>query len=85
MVHIHSLILQIRQGITTKKDTFCCYIDMQKAFNFLDRDLLLLKLLKLGITGKFYWAIKNSLTDTSSQVQCQGDVISPSLFSIYIN
>ncbi len=75
---------------------------MQKAFDFLDRDLLLLKLLRLGISGKIYWAIKNSLLDTSSCIRLnpnvkpseffnttfgtrQGDVISPNLFSVYIN
>ena len=100
--HIHSLVSQIRQGINTSKDSFCCYIDMQKAFDFLDRDLLLLKLLRLGVAGKFYWAIRNSLMDTSSCVRLgpsakssdffnttfgtrQGDVISPNLFSVYIN
>ncbi len=100
--HIHSLISQIRRGINTGKDTFCCYIDMQKAFDFLDRDLLLLKLLRLGVTGKFYWAIKTSLINTSSCIRLspssgssdffntafgtrQGDVISPNLFSVFIN
>ncbi len=100
--HIHSLVSQIKQGINSGKDSFCCYIDMQKAFDFLDRDLLLLKLLRLGVTGKFYWAIKTSLVNTSSCVRLspkgkasdffdtvfgtrQGDVISPNLFSVYIN
>ncbi len=98
--HIHSLISQLKQGINAGKDSFCCYIDMQKAFDFLDRDLLLLKLLRLGISGKFYHAIKSSLLNTSSCVRInhnssgffntafgtrQGDVISPNLFSIFIN
>ena len=79
---------------------FCCYIDFQKAFDCVDRDLLLIKLLDMGIDDKFYWALKNSLTDTSACVRLngyltdyfstlsgvrQGDVLSPNLFSIYIN
>ena len=30
--HITSLILQIQQVIIAGKDSFCCYIDMQKPF-----------------------------------------------------
>ncbi len=75
---------------------------MQKAFDFLDRDLLFLKLLRLGISGKIYWVIENSLLDTFCCIRLnpnmkpleffnttfgtrQGDVISPNLFSVYIN
>jgi len=30
------------------------YIDLKKAFDYVDRDMLLYKLLKLGIDGKMY-------------------------------
>ena len=73
---------------------------MQKAFDFLDRKLLFLRLLRAGVDGKFYWALKNALGDTSSRVRLnhrlsnsfpttygtrQGDPISPTNFSIFIN
>ncbi len=66
----------------------------------MDRDLLFLKLLRAGVDGKFYWALKNSLLNTSSCVRLnghlsnnfttafgtrQGDPISPTNFSIFIN
>ncbi len=98
--HIFSLISQIKNGIGMGHDVFCCYIDFQKAFDYLDRDLLLLKLLRAGIDGKFYWAMKNSMLDTSSCVRInhnlsgffkttfgtrQGDPISPTNFSVFVN
>ncbi len=49
--HIHSLVSMIKGGFNNQSDTFCAYIDMQKAFDFLDRNLLLLKLARLGIDG----------------------------------
>ncbi len=98
--HIFSLISQIRSGIDNSGSTFCCYIDFQKAFDFLDRKLLLLKLLRAGVDGKFYLALKNTLDSTSSCVRLnhqlsesfttsfgtrQGDPISPTNFSVFIN
>jgi hypothetical protein len=73
---------------------------MQKAFDWVDRDLLFYKLLQNNIDGRMYYAIKalysnpvarirlnNAYTDwfdTSSGVK-QGDTLSPTLFGIYIN
>ncbi len=97
---IFSLVSQIRSGIGNSGNVYCCYIDFQKAFDFLDRDLLFLKLLRAGVDGKFYWALKNTLSSTSSCVRLnqrvsdsfatrfgtrQGDPISPTNFSIFIN
>ncbi len=79
---------------------FCCYIDFQKTFGFLDRNLLLLKLLRAGVDGKFFFALKNSFNSTSSCIRLnhrlsddfttgfgtrQGDPILPTNFSIFIN
>ncbi len=98
--HVFSLISQLKHCVTKTGDAFCCYIDFQKAFDFLDRDLLFLKLLRAGIDGKFYRALKNSLMKTSSCIRLnghisdnfdtaygtrQGDPISPTNFSIFIN
>ena len=73
---------------------------MQKAFDWVDRDLLFFKLLNNNITGKIYWAIKSMYTKTQSCVQLQhtftdwftvtngvkqGDNLSPTLFALYIN
>ena len=80
--------------------TFISFIDMEKAFDRIDRDLLLYKLLKIGIGGNLYNCIKNVYTECSSHVSLngyitrafsnyygvrQGDGLSPTLFNIYIN
>ncbi len=75
-------------------------MDAEKAFDRVDRDLLLYKLLNIGIKGHIYENIKsiykeatcavyvnNMLTDwfkTESGVK-QGDTLSPTLFNIFIN
>jgi hypothetical protein len=97
-IYIHSTI--IRNRLQQKKDTYACFIDLQKAFNWVDRDLLFYKLLENNIDGKIYKSIKalynhpiaciklNSyVTDTfptESGVK-QGDALSPTLFALFIN
>ncbi len=98
--HIHSLVSMIKAGSNAESETFCAYIDMQKAFDYLDRDLLLLKLPRLGIDGTFYFALKSTLFDTSACIRLngnysdyfetkygvrQGDVNSPVCFAVFIN
>ena len=79
---------------------FACFIDMQKAFDWVDRDLLFYKLISYNITGKIYWAIKSMYVNTQSCLQInefftdwfsvlngvkQGDNLSPTLFALFIN
>ena len=84
----------------SKQSTFVCYIDALKAFDKVNRHCLWYKLMKLGVNGKFLHAVQamydgslprvrvnNSFTDVfdvNSGVR-QGCVLSPTLFSIYIN
>ena len=74
---------------------------MQKAFDWVDRDLLLYKLINLGVSGKFYNVIKSIYAKSQSCIKLnnelysdwfnnvtgvkQGDVLSPTLFSLFIN
>ena len=73
---------------------------MQKAFDWVNRDLLWYKLLIHNITGNIYWAIRSLYKNTISCVRLnnlysnwfnvvngvrQGDNLSPTLFGIFIN
>ena len=98
--HIFSLTSIIRNRFAESKDTFACFIDIQKAFDWVDRDMLFYKLLSYNIDGKIYKCIKslynhplscikvNSYTtdwfETENGVR-QGDSLSPTLFAIFIN
>ena len=98
--HIFVLTSIIRNRLTMGKDTFCAFVDMQKAFDWVDRDLLFYKLLKYNIRGNIYKCIKalyshplarvkvnNNVTEwfeINSGVR-QGDSLSPSLFGLFIN
>ena len=89
-------LTQIR--LDENKSTFLCFVDFRKAFDYVDRDLLLVKLAELGICGKVYNAIKSAYTSTMSAVRLngeigrwfeiyqgtkQGDNLSPNVFSVY--
>ena len=90
--------LRIRNQI--KSETYCAFIDFKKAFDFVDRDFLLYKLHKSGVQGNFYHAIKALYSGAQSCIQVdhmvtgwfdvnsgvrQGDSLSPTLFSIFLN
>ena len=98
--HIFSLSAIIRNRMNNKKSTFCAFIDLEKAFDWVNRNLLLLRLLENKITGKIYFAVQSILSNTKSCIQLndlhtnwfenscgvrQGDSLSPTLFSLYIN
>ena len=98
--HIYVLTSIVRTNIKDGGSIFAGFIDFRKAFDWINRDLLLYKLIKSGINGKFYNAIKSLY---SAPIACvsvndyatgwfpqndgvkQGDVLSPTLFAIYIN
>ena len=98
--HIFSLTSIIRNHISCKKPVYCDFTDLEKAFYWVDRDLLLYALLNFNIDGKVYFAIKAMYTNTFSCLKInnfltewsgvnsglrQGDTVSPTLFAIYIN
>ena len=79
------------------KPTFVSFIDFAKVFDWVDRELLLLR---SSVDGLFYFAIKSMYTKTRSSVkvnddlsnwfetECgvrQGDVHSSTLFNIFKN
>ena len=98
--HVYSACTPIRNRLSQKKDTFGVYIDFKKAFDYVDRNVLLYKLLSSGINGKFYNSVKSMLSDTSACVKLngiltdwfpvssgvrQGDSSSPTIFAFFIN
>ena len=99
--HIFVLCTVLRNRKLSGKDTFLCYIDYKKAFDSVDRNLLLYKLSHIGISGNMYRAISSLYSNPRSRVilnnehetdyfDCpvgvkQGDCLSPTLFAIFIN
>lgn len=92
---LHEIIMNRRP-----KRTYCCFIDIQKAYDRVWRDGLWKKLYDAGIRGKLWNMIKNMYTNVQScmgingvksnffQIKLglrQGCVLSPLLFDIFIN
>ena len=80
--------------------TFVSFIDFRKAFDCIDRDMLFYKLLVYGIDGNMYFLLTNMYAATESCVRVnsyltewfktstgvmQGDSVSPTMFSLFIN
>ena len=67
----HAFVLTnlIQDRIDQRKSTYVSFIDFEKAFDWINRDLLLYKLIMNGIDGKFYFAIKSLYCQTSSCVK----------------
>ena len=98
--HIYVLTSILRHRVSQNKSTYACFIDAEKAFDRVDRNLLLYKLLKYGINGNMYNNLRNIYSDSKSCVKVngfltdwidieygvrQGDTLSPTLFGMYIN
>ncbi len=98
--HIYTFTSLIRNRCSENKSMFCCFIEMQKAFDWVDRDLSFFKLLEYNIDVKIYNCIKamynhplscvklnSNVTDWFSTENgvCQGDFLWPTLVAIFIN
>ena len=59
---LFSLTTVIRNRISSNLDTFVCFIDLSKASDLINLDLLLLNLLQIGICGKTYFITKEPLS-----------------------
>ena len=91
---------RIIQNLDKKESQINIYIDLSKAFDTLDHDILLHKLEYYGITGSAYYLLKNYLSGRKQYVEYdhvtsslldiktgvpQGSILGPLLFIIYIN
>ena len=83
-----------------KQKVYAAFIDFSKYFDTINRNMLFYKLQKLGITGNFYYSIKNMYSNTEYCVKTnkgltekfhsdhglkQGCCLSPLLSNIYQN
>ena len=98
--HILTLHILSNFYINNGKQLFCAFIDYKKAFDFIDRTLLWLKMLNSNINGKVLNVIKSMYKDAKSCVKVnnclskffpcnigvrQGENLSPLLFAIFLN
>ena len=98
--HIFVLSSVLRARICNKKHTYCCFVDFSKAFDFLNRDLMLFCLKEIGINGKFLSMVKVMYSETKAAIRIndkitdwfrteagirQGQNDSPTIFAIFIN
>ena len=94
---LHGLI---RHLINEGKHLYVAFVDFTKAFDYVVRENLWLKLIKIGVRGKILNVIKSMYSSVKSMVKydnclsqefsCylgvrQGECLSPFLFSIYLN
>ena len=98
--HIFTLKSIIKNHLHVNKSTFVAFIDILKAFDLVNRDLLWYKLLIHNILGKIYWVVWSLYKSTlyciilsnlytnwfkvDSGVR-QGHNLSPTLFGIFIS
>ena len=90
----------INKSYHNKYFSVCFFLDLRKAFDIVDHDILLAKLYHMGIRGPFYEFLKSYLVGRKQYVQIdnhisdkitiskgvpQGSILGPLLFCLYIN
>ena len=93
------LVQDIHNGFNEKESTLVAFIDMEKAFDSVWKDGLLVKMHNLGIRGNVWSWISDFLSDRTARCYLkgshgeefathvglpQGSVISPILFNIFL-
>ncbi len=98
--HIFTLITTIENRYKRRQSTYLCFVNMKKAFDSINRTYLLHKLRNIGVNCNIYFAVKTIYENVACGVRIngiytdwfavdlgvkQGCILSPTLFSIYIN
>jgi hypothetical protein len=99
--HIFTLLACVQKQFSNNRKLYVAFIDFQKCFDTINRQLLWPILLKNGIKGKILSCIKSMYVSVKARIKCsdgrltesincsmgvkQGDICSPILFSIFIN
>ena len=98
--HLYRLMNIVKEKIDQREPIYACYVDFRKAFDLVDRDLLLVRLNKMGIKGRLLVTIQALYKETTGSICLnsmltewfgtkygvkEGDNLSPSLFSCFIN
>ena len=99
--HIYVLSSLVKNRKACGQNTYCAFVDFQKAFDWVSRDLLLYKLnVTFDIHGRLFNSLSTIYNSSVSKIKLngklspsfnvtsgvkQGDIISPILFSMYLN
>ena len=90
----------ITHCLNNNETLYCAFVDFSKAFDYVVRDNVWYKLLKIGVRGKMLDIIKSMYSIVKSKIKyknnvseafiCnigvrQGECLSPFLFSMYLN
>ena len=66
--HLYALVTNLRNRKEMEKDTFLTFRDFKKAFDLVDRNMLLYKLAITEIGGRMYTAISSLYINPQSRV-----------------
>ena len=70
---IHGLITHL---LNQDKKLYCAFVDFKKAFDFVNRDIIWYKLIKLGVRGKMLNVIRSMYNSVKSKVKYNNDLSS---------
>ena len=97
---IYALKEVIQRRRKKRRDTYCCFLDIKKAYDTVFREGLWRRLREVGVVGKMWRALKNIYVKVESSVVVneertewfelhtgvrQGCILSPTLFAIFID
>ena len=98
--HIFNLHGVMSHLLNHSKILYCAFLDIRKAFDYIDRNFLWHKLIGLGIRGRIFDVIQSMYSAVKSRVQVgaekndefkcllgvrQGECLSPFVFAMYLN